>query len=535
MTVIGCAMGLAGSQIYPLLYLTLGATIANDLGRNDLYVWMLTAGILAMGAIAPFVGPLADMIGRKSIFIVGFLCSIIGSLACVATPTAYGFIAGQVLLGFGAVMQELLAIAVVAEIVPTEKRPIFAVISLSAIIPWAPGTLYANYLASASWRYIGVVLAVWNLINLVMIAVWYNPPPRVNSRGLSRREQFARIDFVGGALIILGLLLFLVGLNAGGISYPWKSPRVLGPLVSGVGVMLLFALWEFFGAKYPLYPRRIVHVPRKFFAMIFVIFAAGINYIPLVVFWPVETIAVFQANLHRQGIYCLPIGICILGGAMLSAALLGIFPKKIHWTMFIFCVMQTIASACMVLVNENNIHTAWAPIVLALIGVGGVLVPNQVIITVITPDDLIASVTALTVGLRAQAQVVGLAIFYNQLQNRVTKLSYELAVIPMVYAQIYDPVLIKEIIQGLTSHPFEYYQQTIPNFRDNPAQSKVVMAACIQVFIRSLKLVWYITIAFGVAACIAAALMGDVSQYMDKHVAVVLTEEHREEERDNRV
>ena len=354
MTVIGCAFGLTGSQIYPLLYLTLGTTIAAALGRPDLYIWMATAGILAMGAIAPFIGPLADMMGRKVIFLAGFVCSIVGSVLCAAAPNAAAFIGGQVLLGFGAVIQELIAIAVVAEIVPTAKRPLYAAITLSAIIPWSPGTLYANWMANSSWRWIGLCLGVWNLINLVIIAVFYRPPPRVNRLGLSKKEALARIDFVGGALITLGLLLFLVGLNRGGETYPWKSGQVLGFLISGAGVMVIFALYEFFGAPYPLYPRRIVHAPRPFFCMIFVIFAAGINYIPLVVFWPVETISVFQADLTHVGIYALPIGICILGGAILSAALLGLLPKFIHWTMLIFCIIQTIGESVALLLSTTD-------------------------------------------------------------------------------------------------------------------------------------------------------------------------------------
>ena len=376
MTIVACAFGLCGSQIYPLLYLTLGTTIARELGEESLYVWMLTAGILAMGAIAPFVGPLADMIGRKLIFLVGLGCSIIGSIICAATPTAPGFIAGQVLLGFGAVIQELLAIAVIAESVPTNRRPIFAVVALSAIIPWSPGSLYANLIATKSWRWIGLVLALWNVLTFVLLLVFYREAPRVNARGLTKREQFQRIDFVGGALITLGLILFLVGLNSGGIEHPWKSAKVWGFLLAGGLVMIIFALWEFFGAKYPLYPRRIIHVPRKFWCMISVIFAAGINYIPLVVFWPIETIAVYQADLFHVGLWTIPIGTCILGGAMISAGLLGVFPKHIHWTMFMFCVIQTVASACLVLIPSYDINAAFTPLVLALIGVGGVLVPK---------------------------------------------------------------------------------------------------------------------------------------------------------------
>lgn len=342
MTVIGCAFALTASQIYPLLYLTIGTRISADLNRPDLFLWVAVAGILAMGSFAPFIGPLADLLGRKPLLIIGFMSSLIGSAMCGAAINAPTFIAGQVFLGFGAVTEELLAIAIVAEIVPTARRPMFSAIILSAIIPWSPGTFYAARITISSWRYIGLVLGLWNLLTLIIIGIWYKPPPRVNSLGLSTKEKLTRIDFVGGGLIILALLLFLVGLGAGGTTYPWKDRRVLGPLIAGPVVMVIFVLWEFYGARYPLFPKRIVHAPRPFFCMMIVIFAAGINYIPLVAFWPIEAISVYQADLSTLGLYGLPIGMGILGGAIISSLLLAVLPKHAHHIMLAFCIVQTV-------------------------------------------------------------------------------------------------------------------------------------------------------------------------------------------------
>ena len=144
MTVLGCSFALAGAHIAPLLYLTLTTAISLELNAPSLTIWLFTAGMVAAGALAPFVGPLADMFGRRVLFIIGLILSISGAITCSTTPTASGFIAGQCLLGLGAVIQELLAIAVVAESVPTTKRSLYAVLILCTIIPWSPGTLYAN-------------------------------------------------------------------------------------------------------------------------------------------------------------------------------------------------------------------------------------------------------------------------------------------------------------------------------------------------------------------------------------------------------
>jgi len=286
--------------------------------------------------------------------------------------------------------------------------------------------------------------------------------------------------------------------------------------------MVAFGFWEAFGAKWPLFPRRIIHAPRPFFCLIFVIFAAGINYVPLVVFWPIQSISVYDADRHQNGINCLPIGMCILAGAIVSALLLGLFPKRVTFIMTGFCIVQTVGCACLAAANPHDIHTAFPSLVLALIGIGGVLVPNQVIITVITPDDLIASVTALTVGLRAQAQVIGLAMFYNKFKTEVTKRATLSIGLAMFKAGIFDVKSITAFVTSLTGIPFHQAALQYSQLMNFPAQYDAVRSAGIECFSQSFNLVYMITIAFGVTACVAAALMGDVSKFMDNHVAVVL-------------
>jgi hypothetical protein len=163
----------------------------------------------------------------------------------------------------------------------------------------------------------------------------------------------------------------------------------------------------------------------------------------------------------------------------------------------------------------------WAPLVLALIGVGGVLVPNQIIITVITPDDLIASATALTVSLRAIAQVIGLSIFYNRFVHEVTLHALNTVALPLYESGVNTIETITAFVTSLTAIPYSELAKTVPGLVGSEHYEPLRLGA-IEMFSESLKLIYYITIPFGVAACIAAACMGDVSKYIDQHVAVVL-------------
>lgn len=119
--------------------------------------------------------------------------------------------------GAGAGINELTALAVTSELAPTAKRGKYVAILVFTILPFCPSVLWAQLIAyHSSWRYIGLLCGVWAFIGLVMTAVFYFPPPRVNSTGLTNKQIIAQIDFVGGFLSIVGIILFIAGLLWGG-------------------------------------------------------------------------------------------------------------------------------------------------------------------------------------------------------------------------------------------------------------------------------------------------------------------------------
>lgn len=121
------------------------------------------------------------------------------------------------LAGVGAGINELTALAVASELAPTRKRGKYVAVLVFSILPFTPSVLWAQLIAShSSWRYVGLFCGVWAFIGLAMTAIFYFPPPRINSTGLSRKEIIAQIDFVGGFLSIAGMILFLAGLLWGG-------------------------------------------------------------------------------------------------------------------------------------------------------------------------------------------------------------------------------------------------------------------------------------------------------------------------------
>ena len=126
---------------------------------------------------------------------------------------------GMVLNGIGAGINELTALAATSEIAPTRKRGLYVSCLIFTILPFVPSVLYAQLIAYySSWRYIGVICGVWSFLGVALTALFYFPPPRVNSKGFSRSQILAEIDWIGGFLSVVGIVLFIMGLQWGGSS-----------------------------------------------------------------------------------------------------------------------------------------------------------------------------------------------------------------------------------------------------------------------------------------------------------------------------
>lgn len=130
--------------------------------------------------------------------------------------------------GAGAGINELTALAVTSELAPTRKRGKYVAVLVFTIIPFCPSVLWAQLIAAhGGWRYCGLLCGIWAAVGLFMTIIFYHPPPRVNSQGLTKMEIFKQIDFIGGFLSIVGMLVFMAGLQWGG--YQVRSPTHWNP------------------------------------------------------------------------------------------------------------------------------------------------------------------------------------------------------------------------------------------------------------------------------------------------------------------
>ncbi|KAI9648849.1 hypothetical protein NHQ30_003490 [Ciborinia camelliae] len=113
------------------------------------------------------------------------------------------------------------------------------------------------------------------------------------------------VDWTGTIAIVGGTLMLLLGLQFGGVSYPWDSATVICLLVFGIFTIGLFVINEWKYAKYPITPIRIFS-KRSNVATIGVCFFHGLVFMSASYFLPLYFQTVLGASPLLSGVYLLP-------------------------------------------------------------------------------------------------------------------------------------------------------------------------------------------------------------------------------------
>ncbi|KAJ5720023.1 hypothetical protein N7493_006901 [Penicillium malachiteum] len=512
-----------GSQIPVYLFGGIPPYIYGTIGGSDRWVWFVLANLLSLAGVCPFVGSLSDLIGRRYVAIIGASLIVIGMIVCSTAHSMNIFIAGMAIAGAGAGVNELTALAATSEMAPTRKRGVYVAVLILTIIPFCPSVLWAQLIAyHSTWRYVGAFSGAWNAFGLLITIIFYFPPPRVNSAGLSRKEVISRIDFMGGFLSITGLIVFLAGLQWGGYMYPWSSAHVLAPLIIGFALLVAFAFWEIYGAKYPIFPTRLKQEPLTLGLTLVITCISGCNFFSVLMFWPTESFNVYGHDPVDVGLRSLPIGFGILAGACIVLVLLSVFKGHNKELLIISSVLMTAGCGALSIGRIDNMYQLWGLLVLAGLGIGGIVVPASIITTIICPDDLIATISALTLSIRVVGGGIGYTIYYNVFISKfVPKATEYIGGVMEMDLGITDTTLITEVIE-LTGASLLDEIKEIPGIAGNTTAYEMVVLAGQMAYSESYKYVYYVSIAFGAVSIISACFLGNITKYMTDHVAVVM-------------
>ncbi len=129
----------------------------------------------------------------------------------------------------------------------------------------------------------------------------------------------------------------LVAVTAGGYTAPWKSARVLCPLVIGILLIVVFVLWEWKFAKLPMVPRELFAGQRVVGMSFLISFIAGIYFYAILNFTPILYLDIYNPDPIKAGGKGVIIILGVFAGAVFPNMLISTFKSRTRRDSSLLC------------------------------------------------------------------------------------------------------------------------------------------------------------------------------------------------------
>lgn len=94
-------------------------------------------------------------------------------------------------------------------------------------------------------------------------------------------------------------------------------------------------------------------------------------------FWPTQAFNQFDQDPINVGLRGLPVGLGILAGACICLWALSQFRGHIRTLMVVSSIFMTAGCGAMAVAKVDNMNTLWIILVIASLGIGGIVVPGE--------------------------------------------------------------------------------------------------------------------------------------------------------------
>ena len=212
-------------------------TIQQDLGIDVAELeWVVTGYALSFAVLMLSGGKLADMYGRRRIFMIGLAVFTVASLLCGLAGNAELLIAARVLQGVGAACMMPATLSIITATFPPRERGaalgIWAGVSAMAL---AIGPLVGGLITEhIGWNWIFYINVPVGIVGLVAARVIIR-----ESRDTSHEQRLDVPGLLTSAIGLFALVFALIEANSRG----WTSPLILGlfalAAVAGTAFVLL--------------------------------------------------------------------------------------------------------------------------------------------------------------------------------------------------------------------------------------------------------------------------------------------------------
>ena len=324
--------------------------------------WVVNAYVLTFGGFLLLGGRMADLLGRRRVFISGLILFAVASLAGGFASTSGQLIAARAVQGLGAALLSPAALSIVTTTFRdgAERNKALGIWGAVAGSGGAAGVLLGGVLTDGlGWEWV-----LWVNVPIGLAAAVIAPTLLAESRVSSARRHF---DIAGAASVTAGLSLLVYALvdanNAG-----WGSARTIGLLTLSAVLLVGFVVIERRTAA-PLVPFRIFRL-RTLTGANVVGLLVGASLFSMFFYISLYMQQVLGYSAIKAGLSYLPLAIAIIISAGIASQLVTRIGFKT-----VLAVGMALIAAALIWFSQISVDGAFltdilGPSLLAAVGLG---------------------------------------------------------------------------------------------------------------------------------------------------------------------
>ena len=389
-------------------------------GNTSYLLWMFMGFMVVTAVLVVSFGRLGDMFGRVRMYNLGFAVFTVASIFLTVTwmhgvAGALWLIIWRVVQGIGGAFLFANSTAILTDAFPANQRgTALGLNSIAAIAGSFIGLILGGVLAPVNWHLIflvsapvGVFGTVWAYYMLRDIGV----------------RKHAKMDWWGNLLFGVGLIAILVGITYGlqpygGSAMGWTNPFVLGAMIGGVVLLIVFVVVET-KVEEPLFHMSLFKI-RAFAAgnvasLMLAMGRGGMQFMLIIwlqgIWLPLHGYSYSQTPLWA-GIYLLPLTL----GFLLSAPLSGVLSDKFGAKAFTVGGSLLTAATFLVLIFVPVNFPYWefaGVIALNGFGTGLFVSPNRAEMMNSVPANQRGAAGGMIATFMNSASVLSIGIFFS--------------------------------------------------------------------------------------------------------------------------
>nr|WP_240977793.1 MFS transporter [Planctomonas sp. JC2975] len=393
-----------------------------EAGNVSYLLWMLMGYMLVTAVLVVTFGRLGDMYGRVRIYNLGFVVFTIGSIALAFDPFTNGagamwLIVWRLVQGIGGAMLFANSTAILTDAFPANRRGMaLGINQVAAIAGSFIGLIVGGLLAVVDWRAvffvsvpIGIIGTIWSYISLKEVGT-KNP---------------GKLDWPGNITFAVGLTALLTAITYGiqpygGNSTGWTNPWVLGGIIGGALLLVVFTFIEL-RAKSPMFNMRLFRIRAFAMANLAGLLASvgrgGLQFMLIIwlqgIWLPLHGYNYADTPLWA-GIYMLPITIGFLIAGPLSGVLSDRFGARLFATLGLLIVAITFVLLLLIPVNFEYWQFA---IITGLSGIGSGMfgAPNRTAIMNSVPANQRGAASGMAGTVQNAGTSLSMGLFFSLL------------------------------------------------------------------------------------------------------------------------